>query len=779
MSYVIRKRGDKFCVYETDESGQPQGEALGCHATREKAEAQLRAIGMSAAKATALQECVSRKIRHLLDSGYERDQAIAIAYSECSEKSWESLTAEERAWWLTWGASVKAADCPCQDREGRALTCLKRLGEDRVGGYGVVWGDPQHTDLHGDYFTPQTNFFLPPRPLVPGERVAVSWPWLYDHAMTPLPRSASKTDDARDYVLGVADTVVADEIGLWVEAQLHTHEEWAKRVMELIDQGVLHWSSGSSSYLVKRAPDGWLQNWPIVEISSTPAPAEPRHTRIVLKHYLDVPGASQESPVEGARGHGGTSPEPYGCRHCEQERPMNISKQAALAMIRAYAETEHERLMNIAAKADGNLIAESLRPLAEELAKVAGVSVEEALTVLTQYVAQAALGQGQSEPAPESEAMETATLSAQLPKLVEETVSKALRELLPDTPPAGVLTRKNVNLNIHRDDRPLTLGGWIKAITRKRWDILEPHHSRVKAEYKALGIDPDTAGGFLVPAGQANQIIELLRAEATVLPLCRQLPLNRPTFTIPTQTGGATVSWIGENESISASQPTFGQKMLVAKKMGILVQVSNELLEDSDPAIDAIIREDIARAAAEEIDRVILEGSGLGGEPMGILYAASSTTALNAAPTYENLSELVREIELADVAKNPLWAWVFSPREKHTLRTLEDTAGNLIFAGPGPYQQAAAGAPPATLLDYPWYTTTVIEPDANSETRMYFGQWQDVIVGIRKSLEIMASAEAGTAFQADQTWIRAILRMDVVLRHPESIAILTDVQEPA
>jgi HK97 family phage major capsid protein len=737
----------------------------------------------------ALQECVSRKIRHLLGESYERDQAIAIAYSECSGKSWDGLADAERADWLAWSESVKGAECDSKNAGERALTCIKWLGEHRVGGYGVVWGDAEHTDLHGDYFTPETNFFLPPRSLPKGERVAVSWPWLYDHAMSPLPADAVKDDDARDYILGVVDAVRLDDLGLWIEAQLKTHEEWARQVLELVNKGVLHWSSGSSSYLVSRRNDGWLKNWPIVEMSSTPAPAEPRNTRITLKHYLDGDSLREEPPVEGARRQSEPSIPSHGpTEQHEQERQMSINKNAALAMIRAYAEAERENIMAAVKQAEEggngeNMIAEALRPLAEELAKIAGVGTDEALAVLTQFVASAVAA---PEPAPEPEpsmasagATPPETLSAQLPKLVEETVAKALRDLLPDTPQGGVLTRKNVNLNLQRDDRPPTLGGWIKAITQKRWDVLERYHTRIKAEHKALGIDPDTAGGFLVRVEHTNQIIELLRKETVVLPLCRQFPLNSSTVTIPSQTGGASVSWVGESENIPASQPTFGQKRLVAKKMAVLVQLSNELLEDSDPAIDALIREDIARAAAEEMDRVILEGTGLGGEPLGILGAGVTATALNAAPTYAALSAAIKRIEVEDVAKNPTWAWVFSPREKHALRMLEDTAGNLIFAGPGPYQQAIAGAPPATLLDYPWHTTNVIEADASSETRMFFGQWQDVVVGLRKSLEILASAEAGTAFQTDQTWIRAILRMDVVLRHPESIEVLTDVQEPA
>jgi len=721
MPYIIRKRDDVYCVYKEGSDGEPTGEALGCHETREEAQAQLQAL---------------------------------------------------------YAAEAKAAPS----------TAIKRLGDDRVGGYGVIWGDPQHTDLEGDYFTPESNFFMPARPLRVGERLPVSWPWLYDHAQSDLPDSVVKDGDARDYVLGTIDSVTVDDIGLWIEGQVAAHNEWAAYVLNLIEEGILHWSSGSVPHLVKREEDGWLKNWPIVEMSATPTPAEPRHTRLVLKHYVRDELPREDAPGEGARRPDGSpglaiEDNTTGQENNTMGKKLTLKNETALAVIRAYAQAERETILDAVKEVEGeNMISAALRPLAEQLAELAGVSVDEALAELVAFVANnVAEPEPEPEPAPEGEPgpgeSVPVLLSTQIDTLVEERVSKALRELLPDAPDGGLLTKKNVNVNLNRDeDKPLTLGRWIKAVVDHRYDILERYHKRIKASHKALGIDPDTAGGYLVPVEQSNQVIELLRGTSVVLPLCRQLPLNRATLSIPTQADGSTAYWLGENEQITASQPSFGQKQLVAKKLAVMVKISNELLEDSDPDIDALIREDIARTAALEVDRVILEGSGAAGEPQGVLYSGVTTTALNAAPTYADLSEAVSRVEMEDVLPDPRWAWVFNPREKNTLRQLEDTAGNLIFAGPGPYQQALGGPTPSTLLDYPWHTTTQIAVDGSSETRMYFGQWNDVVVGMRKSLEIMASKEAGTAFEDDQTWVRAIMRLDVVLRHPESIEVLTDVQ---
>lgn len=721
-------------------------------------------------------ECVSEKIPHLIDKGHDQEQAVAIAYSMCEAGSSKSTT-------------------------------LKRIpgSPTRVGGYGVVWGDPDNKDLEGNFFTPETNFFLPPRPIKIGETIQVSLPWLYDHSLAGLPEAIVKTGDARDYVLGVVDTIRADEIGLWIEAELQRHDQWAEAVMRLIDEGVLHWSSGSASHLVKSQPEptGWIQNWPLVEFSATPMPAEPRNTGIVsLKHYVGQPQATEGGLVEGRQD---SQARPLPGKHTvddpiatKEGMNMTINKKAALAMVRAYAENSEDVLKAVkqatedGAMPDGspatgsNLVADALRPLAEELAKIAGVDVEEALGVLVQYVAEATMSQTAPEPEPsptETEMpAEGAVLSAQnLEQIVQQHVAKALGSLVPQAAAGSPIARKGINIisSSANDARPLTLGRMIRLVAQKRFDVLEAQHKAIKAQYKALGINPDTAGGYLVRPEYSNQIIELLRAETVVLPLCLQIPLNSDTLTIPAQTGGATVSWVGEGATINPTEATFGMKRLVAHKMAALVKISNELLEDSDPAIDAIIREDIARAAAEEIDRVILMGSGLGEEPLGVLYGASSVTALNAVPSYSNLSALVRTIETAKVSKNPPWAWVYSTRENHTLRTLEDTAGNLIFAGPGAYQQAAAGAMQPTLLDYPRYDTNIIAEDGNQETKMFFGQWRDVVVGMRKAIEIVASNEAGDAFASDSTYVRAILRMDVVMRHPESVAVLTNVQKPA
>ena len=125
-----------------------------------------------------------------------------------------------------------------------------------IGGYGVVWGG---RDLVGTYFTENTDFWL--------DRITATPPVLYHHGFDQTTKKA---------VLGQVTSIKADKTGLWVEAQLEKSRQYVKDVMELINKGVLGYSTGSVSHLAEETKSGHILSWPIVEVSLTPEPAEPR-----------------------------------------------------------------------------------------------------------------------------------------------------------------------------------------------------------------------------------------------------------------------------------------------------------------------------------------------------------------------------------------------------------------------------------------------------------------------------------------------------------------------
>lgn len=148
-----------------------------------------------------------------------------------------------------------------QDATKTAPWAVKALGGGRIGGYAVLWGDHQRTDLTKEYFTPDTA------DLTTIFKQLGRLPNLYAHGGDGSVRSA---------IIGVIDTMIPDDIGLWYEAQLERASAYREAVLRLIERGLLGSSSGTLPAAREVAPDGHIKRWPIVEVSLTPAPAEYR-----------------------------------------------------------------------------------------------------------------------------------------------------------------------------------------------------------------------------------------------------------------------------------------------------------------------------------------------------------------------------------------------------------------------------------------------------------------------------------------------------------------------
>jgi len=116
-----------------------------------------------------------------------------------------------------------------------------------------------------------------------------------------------------------------------------------------------------------------------------------------------------------------------------------------------------------------------------------------------------------------------------------------------------------------------------------------------------------------------GDFIEFLYA-ATVfdkLPL-RQVPAN---VLIKGQDGAATGYWTGESKPIPATTVDFMDVTLTRLKVGALAVISNELIKDSSPAAEMLVRDALVSASAQRIDLTFLSAAaGVAGvSPAGIL----------------------------------------------------------------------------------------------------------------------------------------------------------------
>ena len=141
------------------------------------------------------------------------------------------------------------------------LLAVKSLEDSRVGSYAILWGDVNRKDLTGEYFNPDTEELTSVFDTMKG------LPCFYNHTLNEVIKSA---------VIGRVDTLVKDSVGLWYEAELKLANEYDEAIKKLLKEGKLKTSTQTFPVARKVASDGRIERWPIVEVSLTPTPAEPR-----------------------------------------------------------------------------------------------------------------------------------------------------------------------------------------------------------------------------------------------------------------------------------------------------------------------------------------------------------------------------------------------------------------------------------------------------------------------------------------------------------------------
>ena len=162
---------------------------------------------------------------------------------------------------------------------------VKALGDNKIGGYLVRFGDKDNPDLEGDYFTKDTDF---------GELEETA---VFLHHRQPI--NANGVTFAFDKAVG-RGKLSKDDAGILLEALIDMRGEYEDDIkkiygetfMEAVRQGALAFSSGTAGHLVDRVPVGkanWIKSWPLgLDASLTPIPAEPRTFAVPLKSLSNV-----------------------------------------------------------------------------------------------------------------------------------------------------------------------------------------------------------------------------------------------------------------------------------------------------------------------------------------------------------------------------------------------------------------------------------------------------------------------------------------------------------
>jgi len=304
-------------------------------------------------------------------------------------------------------------------------------------------------------------------------------------------------------------------------------------------------------------------------------------------------------------------------------------------------------------------------------------------------------------------------------------------------------------------------------------------------EAKRQGIEPKK-GGLLVPASifekrttqttttadkivpddyKASEFIGLLRNSLIVRSLgARVLSGLRGDVVIPKQTGASAAYWLTEGDSLVESNPTFDTISMSPKHVGALSSLSRQLIQQSNPAIEQLVRDDFVQVVSAAVDKALIHGTAAAKQPVGILATTGVQTGNLATLSWANLLGLLEKLALVNASPN---AALIHPKVATKLAsTLKDsTVGSeyLLTAG------RVAGVPAHVTNQLDAKTGT---PDKG---RMILGDFTQLVIGEWGATEILANPYAAGYYEAGAVQLRILHTMDAAVRHPKAFVTVEDI----
>ena len=155
----------------------------------------------------------------------------------------------------------------------------------------------------------------------------------------------------------------------------------------------------------------------------------------------------------------------------------------------------------------------------------------------------------------------------------------------------------------------------------------------------------------------AGSYIDVLRNNMTALQAgVQMLPGLVGNVDIPRQTSGASATWISaEDGDATESEPQFDTVSLSPKDLAAFTEVTRRLTQQSTPAIEALVRNDLFTSIALGLDSAVYYGGGASGVPQGIDGATGvdDPTFVGAtAPTYAEMVTQMKDVMSANAANN-------------------------------------------------------------------------------------------------------------------------------
>ena len=234
----------------------------------------------------------------------------------------------------------------------------------------------------------------------------------------------------------------------------------------------------------------------------------------------------------------------------------------------------------------------------------------------------------------------------------------------------------------------------------------------------ALEEGTDSEGGYLVPDEYERTLVEALEEENVFRQMAKVIRTSSGDRKIPVVATKGTASWIDEEGAYTESDDSFGQVSIGAYKVGTMIKVSEELLNDSVFDLESYIAKEFARRIGAKEEEAFFTGDG-SGKPLGVLAATGGaetgvTAASSTAVTADELMDLFYSLKSPYRKKA---VWVLNDSTIKAVRKLKDSTGQYLW------QPSLVAGTPDTLLGRPVKTSAYMPVIAAGAKTIAFGDF--------------------------------------------------------
>jgi HK97 family phage major capsid protein/HK97 family phage prohead protease len=276
----------------------------------------------------------------------------------------------------------------------------------------------------------------------------------------------------------------------------------------------------------------------------------------------------------------------------------------------------------------------------------------------------------------------------------------------------------------------------------------------------------DTGGNTIANPLLTQSFIQMLRNRTILLQLATPLMGLVGNPDIPTQEGGATGYWIGEDIEATEDLLSLGQRQFSPKTVAAYSEITRRTLKQSSLDIEALVRSDLALALATSLDFAGFYGTGANDQPLGIAntsgvnvvdFGGAASGGGSALPTWAEVIQMESEISAANADVNSM-AYVQNAKMRGHFKSTQKFSGT-------------NGAPiwesDNTVNGYRGEVTNQIK-----DGDVFHGDFANVLVGMWGGLDI--TVDPYTHSRRGRLRIVTMQDADYVLRHPAGLCFGTD-----